>query len=211
MAEFGSAYEALPPGEQALFAETMRRLFTDGFLWRDDEADRQPYNFLRRRGELVTAYLEVSGWNLRYDEPTRIYCLTHAEGAHRRHFNKKTTIWLLLLRLLYAEKREKPEASLTRQPVVTVGSLIERYAAFFPDQRVRERTSLDEALRALQAARLIRATSRSGLRAAEPDGQMELLPVLQVIIPAQEIAALAERLQAYGSSAGDDAEPTVDA
>jgi hypothetical protein len=211
LVEFGSAYGDLPPGEQALFAETVRRLFTDGFLWRDEEADRHPYNFLRRRGELVAAYLDVSGWKLRYDEPTRIYCLTHVEGAHRRHFGKKTTIWLLLLRLLYAEKREKPEASLTRQPVVTVGNLIERYAAFFPDQRVRERTSLDEALRALQSARLIRAAGGGGLRVAEPEGLIELLPVLEVIMPAQEIAALAERLQTYGPGAGDDAEPRAEA
>ncbi len=211
LVEFGSAYSELPPGEQALFTETVRRLFTDGFLWREDEADRQAYNFLRRRGEMVAAYLEVSGWKLRFDEPTRIYCLTQVEGAHRRHFGKKTTIWLLLLRLLYAEKRERPEASLTRQPVVTVGSLIERYAAFFPDQRVRERTSLDEALRTLQAARLIRAAGGGSLRSAAPDGLIELLPVLEVIIPAQEIAALADRLQAYGQVASDDAEAPADA
>jgi hypothetical protein len=204
LTQLGQTYEALPPGEQALFAETVRRLLSDGFLWRDDETDRRAYNFLTRRSELVAAYLEVAGWKLRYDEDTRIYTLAHVEGAHRRRFGRKTTIWLLVLRLIYAEKRERPEATLTRYPTISVGDVIERYAAFFPNQRVREKTSLDEALRALQAARLIRPGGGGALRASQPEKFIELLPALEVIIPPQEIVTLAARLQEYGHPSADE-------
>ena len=204
LTQLGQTYEALPPGEQALFAETVRRLLSDGFLWRDDETDRRAYNFLTRRSELVAAYLEVAGWKLRYDEDTRIYTLAHVEGAHRRRFGRKTTIWLLVLRLIYAEKRERPEATLTRYPTISVGDVIERYAAFFPNQKVREKTSLDEALRALQAARLIRPGGGGALRASQPEKFIELLPALEVIIPPQEIVALAARLQEYGHPSADE-------
>jgi len=206
LAQLGQAYEALPPGEQALFAETVRRLLSYGFLWREEEIDRRAYNFLARQSELVTAYLAVAGWKLRYDEVTGIYTLAHVEGAHRRRFGKKTTVWLLVLRLIYAEKRERPEAALTRYPTVSVGDVIDRYAAFFPNQRVREKTSLDEALRTLQAARLIRAGGGGALRASQPDKRIELLPALEVIIPPQEIVALAARLREYTHPAGEDAE-----
>lgn len=210
LAQLGQAYESLPPGEQALFAETVRRLLSDGFLWREEEIDRRAYNFLARQSELVAAYLEVAGWKLRYDEATRIYTLTHVEGAHRRRFGKKTTIWLLVLRLMYAEKRERPEAALTRYPTVSVADVIERYAAFFPNQRVREKTSLDEALRTLQAARLIRAGGGGALRASQPDKPIELLPALEVIIPPQEIVALAARLREYTRPATEDDEADDD-
>ncbi len=200
LARFAQDYDQLPPGEQALFAEAVRRLLSDGLIWRDDDDDRRIYNFLARRGELVTEYLAVAGWELRHHDRAAIYHVTHREGAQRRHFTRKTTLWLLVLRLLYAEQREKPAALLTRYPVVTIGAVVERYAAFLPNQRVREKTSLEEALRTLQGAKLIRAAKGGGLRAGDVDKQIELLPALEIVVPANEIAVLADRLREYQSS-----------
>lgn len=201
---FAREHDQLPPGEQALFAEAVRRLLSDGLVWREDEDDRKVYNFLARRGDLVKQYLGVCGWQVHLNEPLRIYSVTHTEGAHRRRLNKKTTIWLLLLRLAYAEQREQARATLTRYPVIAVGDVYERYLAFFPGQRVREKTSLDEALRALQGMKVIRAANGGALRANEPDRLIELLPALEVILPAQAIAELADKLREYHSSSPDD-------
>lgn len=201
LARFAQEYDQLPPGEQTLFADAVRRLLSDGLIWRDDDGDRRIYNFLARRGDLVAEYLSVAGWDLKHHDRASIYHVVHREGAHRRHFNRKTTIWLLIVRLLYAEKREKPEAMLTRYPVVTVGDVVERYAAFFPNQRIREKTSLEEALRTLQSVKLIRSAAGGALRASDTDKPIELLPALEVVIPAGEIAALADRLREYQSAA----------
>src|SRR5437867_1212957 len=119
-------YEQLGPGEQAAFAETVKHLLADGHVWREDEEDRKAYNFLSRRADLVREYLFVSGWRLEFSEATKIYYVMHVDGAHRRRLNKELTIWLLIVRLLYAEKRERPEATLTRYPVVRVGDIAER-------------------------------------------------------------------------------------
>jgi Domain of unknown function (DUF4194) len=203
-------YDQLPPGEQALFADAVRRLLADGFIWREDEESRKLYNFLARRSDLVGLYLQVSGWRVTFHEPTKIYYVTHVEGAHRRRLNKDTTIWLLLFRLLHAEQREKLQATLTRYPIITVGQAAERYAEFFPGQTVRKRTSLDEALRTLHSLKLIRPATGGALRAAEPDKLIELLPALEVILPAQEIAALVDQLHTYqpdASAGGEATEP----
>lgn len=205
LSDFARDYDQLPPGEQALFAETLRRLLTNGLVWREDEDDRKAYAFLARRSELIQQYLAVAGWQLRHFEPGRIYHVFHAEGAHRRRLSLKTTRWLLVLRLIYAEKREKLEATLTRHPTVTVGDVYERYLAFFPGQKVREKTSLDEALRTLQGLRLIRAAGGGYLRAADTDKTLELLPALEVVVPAQAIAEVADRLREYQAEPADDA------
>jgi hypothetical protein len=57
LSRFAHEYDQLPPGEQALFAEAVRRLLTDGLIWRDDDDDRRIYNYLGRRGELVLTAL----------------------------------------------------------------------------------------------------------------------------------------------------------
>src|SRR5450759_2812739 len=98
---------------------------------------------------------------------------------------------------MYAEQREKPAALLTRYPVVTIGEVVERYAALLPNQSLREKTSLEEALRTLQSAKLIRAATGGSLHANDTDKQIELLPALEIVIPSNEIAALADRLREY--------------
>ena len=39
MLRFAEAYSGLPPGEQAQFAEAVRRLLSDGLIWREIEGD----------------------------------------------------------------------------------------------------------------------------------------------------------------------------
>ena len=204
---FAQEYSQLASGEQAQFAEALRRLLADGFLWREDERDRRLYLYVARRRELLADYLSVAGWELRYHERQSIFQVVHPEGAHRHRLSRKTTEWLLLLRLLYAEQRERLAATLTRYPVVSVSEVYQRYIEFFPGQRVREKTSLDDALRALQSLRLIRAANDGALRAANGDQLVELLPALEVIVPAQEIAAIAERLHEYQRPSADDEPP----
>lgn len=204
LARFAEEYSQLPPGEQTQFAETVRRLFANGFLWREEEADRRIYSFLVRRRELIADYLIVAGWELRHDERNGIFQIIHREGFHRRRFNRDTTIWLLLLRLIYAEKRERLEVSLTRYPTITVAEVAQRYNEFFPGQVVRKKTSFDEALRTLQSLKLIRAAGGGVLRARDGEKLIELLPTLEVAVSAGEIGALAEQLREYDRSAASD-------
>ena len=101
------------------------------------------------------------------------------------------------MRLFYAEKRERVELSLTRYPTVTVGDVAQRYAEFFSGQAVRKKTSLDDALRTLQTLKLVRAGGGGVLRAANNDQVIELLPTLEVVVPATAIADLVARLGEY--------------
>jgi hypothetical protein len=202
--QIAQEYEQLGPGEQAAFAEAVKRLLSDGLLWREDEDDRKAYNFLARRGDLVREYLLICGWRLVFHEQAHIYHVTHVDGAHRRHLSRELTTWLLIVRMLYAEKRERVEVTLTRYPVVKVGEIADRYAAYFPNQRLRKKTSLTDALRAMQGMKLIAAAGGGSLRADDPDRLIELRPVLEVILPAGEIAALAELLREYQHEPADE-------
>lgn len=206
LAAFATEYAQLSAGEQALFAEAVRRLLAEGLIWRGDEGDARAYALLLRRRELIAEYLQVAGWELRHDERAQVFHAAHRDGAHRRRLSRDTTVWLLLLRLIYAEKRERVELSLTRFPTVTVAEVAQRYAEFFPGQAVRKKTSLDEALRTLQALKLIRAGGGGALRAANNDQIIELLPTLEVVVPAAAVADLAARLGEYQRDRAEAAE-----
>lgn len=206
LTSFVEAYDQLAPGEQTQFAEAVRRLLSDGLIWREDEQDRRVYNFLVRRRDLVVDYLAVAGWDLRYDERATVFQVVHRDGAHRRRLNRDTTIWLLLLRLIYAEKRERMEVGLTRYPTISVEALYQRYTEFLPGQAVKKKTSLDEALRMLQNLKLIRAGGGGMLRATDNDKLIELLPTLEVVVPGNAISEIAERLREYDRARSSDDE-----
>jgi hypothetical protein len=211
---FAEEYNQLSTSEQAQFAEAVRRLLADGLIWREEEAERRIYHFIARRPHLVRDYLRAGGWELRHDERVGVFQVTHSEGAHRRRLNRDTTIWLLLLRMIYAEKRERLEVALTRHPVTTVGEVIQRYADFFPGQALRKKGSLEDAFRTLHALKLIRAASSVGAgapRVNDPDQLIELLPTLEVVVPAAEIAAVADRLRQYDRGGKSDEESDADA
>lgn len=201
LTQFAQEYSQLASSEQAQLAQAVRRLLADGLIWREHEEDRQTYGFLLRRRELVADYLAVGGWELRHEERVSAFHVVHREGAHRRHLSREVTVWLLLLRLIYAEKRERLEVSLTRYPVVDVGAVAQRYAEFFPGQNVRKRSSLADALRSFQALKLVRAAGGGSIRAGQTDQMIELLPTLEIVVPAASVAALAERLRAYDRAA----------
>ena len=194
---FAEAYSALSSGEQAQFAEAVRRLLAEGLLWREEEADRSAYAFLIRRRDLVVDYLQVAGWEVRFDERNGIFSVIHRDGAHRRRLDLETTHWLLLLRLLYAERLEDLSVTLHRFPVVSIGEVIRRYQEFFPQRVVRKKTSLDRALGELRSLKLIRAAGGGSLRSNDGEQLLELLPALEVIMPASAIAAVASRLNEY--------------
>ncbi len=206
---FAEEYNRLTPSEQAQFAEAVRRLLADGLIWREEESERRIYHFIARRVTLARDYLSVAGWELRHDERLGIFQVTHSEGAHRRRLNRDTTIWLLLLRMIYAEKRERLEVALTRHPVVTVAEVIQRYSEFFPGQTVRKKGSLEDALRTLHNLKLVRATGGGAPRVNDADQLIELLPTLEAVVPASEIAEIADRLREYDRGVKDEGEEGV--
>lgn len=201
---FAQEYSELSSSEQTQFAETVRRLLSDGLIWREQEDERRFYSFLQRRRQLVADYLAVAGWELRHEERLGAFHVVHRDGAHRRRLNRETTVWLLLLRLMYAEKLERLEVGLTRYPVVEVSAIVQRYAEFFPGQIVRKRSSLFEALRTGQTLKLVRAAGGGTIRSGNVDQMIELLPTLEIIVPAANITALNDRLRTYDRTREDE-------
>jgi hypothetical protein len=193
---FAEEYATLSPGEQAQFAEAVRVLLAEGLIWREDSGKRHIYSFLNRHTDLVKDYLSIAGWQLLHHEQSMTFQVVHRDGYHRRRLNLDTTIWLLLLRMLYAEQQESNATRLTRYPVVTIGEIIRRYSEF-PHARKRKKTSLEDALRQLQQLNLIRAANGGSLRVSNPQQLIELLPTLEVVVPRGSVQQVAEQLSEY--------------
>ncbi len=194
--QFIEAYSALSPGEQGQFEAALSAVLETGILWREDERSRGHYSFVYRHQDLVRAYLAPIGWQLLHHEQALVFQVVHREGAHRKKFTTDMTIWLLLLRLLYAERQESMTPRLTRYPVVSIGEIVRRYSEL-PGTPRRRKVSFEEALRHFQRYHLIRVADGRGIQVSNEEQLLELLPPLEVIIPAQRVEVDASRLRAY--------------
>lgn len=195
-AQFIEAYSALSPGEQDQFEAALIMLLGSGILWREDERSRAHYSFVYRHQDLVRAYLAAVGWQLLHHERNTIFQVVHREGAHRKKFTTDMTLWLLLLRLLYAEQQESMAPRLTRYPVVSMGELVRRYGEL-PGTPRRRKVSLEEALSHFQRYHLVRVADGRGVQISDENQLLELLPPLEVIVPAERVESVASRLRAF--------------
>jgi hypothetical protein len=203
MSIFAETYGELSANEQVLFSEAVNKLLAEGMIWYEDTSKTALYAFLRRHGEAVKEYLSLAGWQLTWHEQLRIYQVTHRDGAHRRQLSSSTTICLLLLRLLYAEQQEANTLRLTKYPAITLGDLYRRYQEL-PNARSRWRTQFEDALRQLARLHLLRLVGGGSLRLNNPQQVIELLPTLEVVVPAGNAQQVAERLSAYGPGVSEE-------
>jgi len=187
-------YDDLSPDDQVLFDSTVQKFLHEGLIWRELEEDRRAYNFLARRSELVADYLKTRHWSLTRQDPLQAFQLIDAKGERRRLMDRQTTLWLLILRLVYAESGS-PSESLA----VAVKDIAARAAAFAgsgsPDPLRAD--SLPDALFTFQTLKLIRPTDGLTLRPTNGESLIELLPTLELAISADAIERAHKQLSPH--------------
>ena len=189
--------DELSANEQGQFSDSMTRLFESGFLWRDDDSERSHFSFVLRHRPLFEGFLSTLGWNLVHHERLNMVQILHKRGGHRRKLDKETTIWLLIARLMYAEAKESLKLALTRNPVCSVGDFVKRYAEHFPGKVFRKKQSLEEGLGQLQGLKLIRPAGTKYLFINNTDALVELLPSLEIVVPATKMKEALENLKSF--------------
>lgn len=173
-------YDDLCPDDQALFDATVRKLLREGLIWRELEDDRRAYNFLARRQDLIADHLQTGGWSLLHHDSLQAFQLLDAKGAHRRQLSRETAIWLIILRLLYLESRSS---------VVAIRDIVKRGAQFSETL-----SGLAEALPVIYGLKLIRPADNLTLRPGNPESLVELLPSLELVVPADSIVQTHKKL-----------------
>lgn len=193
------AYERLLPSEQALFETVLQRLLSDGFIWRGDERSAALYDFLERHLVPVSDYLAIAGWELRHYQRQKVFHLVHRDGTNRLHFTQEQTRLLLLLRLVYAQQVEQhstdPSRLLLRHPIASTSSVFQSYIETYGIKPGKG--DFHDAIQRMQRLKLIRILYSNGRQKDLSSADLELLPILEIIVPNESIAALEERITVY--------------
>ncbi|MBO8162082.1 MAG: DUF4194 domain-containing protein [Brevibacillus sp.] len=181
-------FNGISESEQEKISALINRLLATNFIVKEKE--REAYGIARRHREALERYFRFLGWDLVIDERHECLFLHAPEQGLRKKLNKDQSLWLLILRLIYQEKREG--LSLSEFPMTTLYEIRSKYETF----RIPwiNRTKLAEMVRLCTSYQLMEALD-SDFRSDEC--RFRLFHTWIYLIDADEMNVVKEKIERY--------------
>ncbi|MCR4839842.1 MAG: DUF4194 domain-containing protein [Eubacterium sp.] len=113
--------------EKERFRVAANKLLNQCFLLKKKEDTRKDYIFVRENKELFKTYFDLLGYTVKINEDQGVIGLAGEYDTGRLQLTKMESIFLLILRLLYIEKRKEISSSY-EEVVVLMEEIREKYA-----------------------------------------------------------------------------------
>lgn len=202
--EWTAQYQLLTQREREEFARILNRLLVTTFLVKMQEASRRDYYFVERNEAVIAGFLGLMGWDLIVDRSYGVVQAVNRQGGSRLSLRMMESILLLLLRLLYEERRK--ELTITDAVVCQVEDLHHKALTL----RIRERGVIEKKyLR--DGFALFRRFSLAELiddDLSDPACRFKLFPSILFAVRVEGLPELLNRLEGY--SKGGEADEAAD-
>lgn len=182
----------LSESEREKVSTAINRLLAVNFAAK--EKDRETYMIVRRHRDAVERFFRFLKWSLVVDERHECIFVQAADGGMRARLNRDQSIWLLVLRLLYQEKRQT--LSLSEFPMTTTFEIRSKYETFRLPWL--NRTNLEQNVRLCSRYQLMDALDDD---VRVDDCRYRLFHTWQYAVQADELVTVQEKLRHYESGA----------
>ena len=125
--------------EKERFRVAANKLLNQCFLLKKKEDTRKEYIFVRENRELFRTFFDLLGYGVQINEDQGVIGLTGEYDTGRLQLTKMQSIFLLILRLLYIEKRKEISSSY-EEVVVLMEEIREKYALL----KVKNKPNMDK-------------------------------------------------------------------
>lgn len=140
------------------FRRICSRLLSCCFLCKSNASNKADYYFvLKYRSEFKT-YLEILGYRLEINEELGVIQLTNAYNYNRLNLKLYESVILLILRILYDEK--KRELSVSDEVIVNLGDIQDKYLSLQIREKMIDKTTMRNALSLFRRFQLIETLDR---------------------------------------------------
>jgi hypothetical protein len=164
----------LSSDEFECFKAAVQILTSKTFIIRGIDKERELYNFTIRNIALFEAWFSCMDASLIRDESLGVIAF-RGSGNTRLHFSKDEICAVLVLRLLYEDK--KLEVTLTKFPFVSVRDFQDKYNAMTGEEI--KKTALKNVLTRLSSCKLVSIESQDY---ADPEAVIQLYPSIPLSI-----------------------------
>lgn len=194
------------------FRAAANKLLNSCFVIKKKEDTRNDYVFILQNKVLFVEYFDLLGYKIDINENQGVAALTNINGTGRLRLKKIESIILLILRLLYIEKRK--ELSLTDDVVVLTDEINQKYNMLKIEAKANlDKTTLREAMRLFKRYNIVTMIDRD---VTMSDTRIKIYPSVLFAVPNDNLNsiydAINEKLNQYamGGESIDDEEINQD-
>ena len=145
--------EGMLQKEKDNFGRVCNRLLGTCFLCKGNQNTRADYYFVLKYRKEFKEYLGVLGYRLEINEEYGVIQLTSPRGINRMNLKLYDSIILLILRILYDEK--KRELSAIEEVIVNLGDIQDKFISLKIRDKMIDKTTMGNALRLFRRYQLI--------------------------------------------------------
>jgi hypothetical protein len=194
------------------FKIAANKLLNNCFIIKKKEDTRNDYIFIIQNKELFIEYFDLLGYKVEINDMQGVVALTNINGLGRLRLKKIESIILLILRLLYIEKRK--ELSLNEDVVVLSDEIHQKYNMLKIDAKSNlDKTLLRDTIRLFKRYNII---SNLDSDVTMSDARIKIYPSVLFAVPNDNLTvmydAINEKLSRYmnGGEQNDDEEVVQD-
>lgn len=180
------------------FRTAANRLLNQCFLLKKKEDTRKDYIFVRQNINMFREYFDLLGYDIRLNEEQGVAALVNQFGTGRLSLNKTDSILLLILRLLYLEKR-KELSTFSEEVTVIMEEIREKYSML----RIKSKPNMDKGMekRMISLFRKYNIIVNLDSDVNSADTRIIIYPSVLMAMPVENIneyyEAAEKRLQTY--------------
>lgn len=145
--------EGMLQKDQDEFRRISNKLINVCFICKQNQATRSDYYFILKYREKFEELLEILGYRLEINEEYGVVQLTNALNMNRQNLKLYESIILLILRILFDEK--KRELSISDEVIVNLGDIQDKYLSLKIRDKMIDKTTMGNSLRLLRRYQLI--------------------------------------------------------
>jgi hypothetical protein len=190
------------------FRTTANKLLNHCFILKKKDDTRNDYIFIVQNRELFIEYFDLLGYKIEINEMQGVVALTNVAGTGRIRLRKIESVILLILRLLYIEKRK--ELSLNEEVVVLSDDIHEKYNML----KIEAKSNLDKTMfrDTIRLFKRFNIISNLDSDITMSDARIKIYPSVLFAVPNDNLTllydAINEKLNKYmnGGEQNDDEE-----
>lgn len=183
------------------FKRICNRLLGNCFICKGNQTSRSDYYFVLKYRDRFRSYLDVLGYRLEINEEYGVIQLTNPQNYNHLNLKLFESIILLILRILYDEK--KRELSASDEVIVNLGDIQDKYLSLKIRDKMIDRTTMRNALSLFRRFQLVETLDKD---LSNEESRILIYDSILMAVRVEDIRQAHEKLEAYRKGKGTNEE-----
>ena len=181
------------------FKRICNRLLATCFLCKSNVNNRSDYYFVLKYRDKLKEYLMVLGYRLEINEEYGVIQLTNAQNYNRLNLKLYESIILLILRILFDEK--KRELSASDEAIVNLGDIQDKFLSLQIRDKMIDKTTMRNALQLFRRFSLIETLDKD---LSNEESRVLIYDSILMAVRVEDIKEAYEKLTIYRKGKNDE-------